>query len=124
VILASRSGFKNLKRALSASERYIDTAKLDGGRVSQTWDGVPIDVEYFMPNAGTISGTSDQEASFYMLNMNDIHTLWDPKGYFDLSDFETVSGEYDVRAAKLRCRGQLMAKHLGSSGLAIGLDTF
>ena len=125
VILASRSGFKNLKRALSASERYIDTAKLDGGRVSQTWDGVPIDVEYFMPDSGSTTGTAgDNEISFYMLNLNDIHTLWDPKGYFDLGDFETVSGEYDVRAAKLRCRGQLIAKHLGSSGLAIGLDTF
>ena len=122
VILASRSGFKNLKRALSASERYIDTAKLDGGRVSQTWDGVPIDVEYFMPNAGTTSTTS--QVSFYMLNMNDIYTLWDPKGFFDLGDFETVSGEYDVRAAKLRVRGQLIAKHLGSSGLAYNLDTF
>ena len=124
VILASRAGFKNLKRALSASERYIDTAKLDGGRVSQTWDGVPIDVEYNMPDAGTVSSASDQEASFYMLNMDDIHTLWDPKGYFDLGDFETVSGEYDVRAAKMRVRGQLIAKHLGSSGLAVNLDTF
>ena len=122
VILASRSGYKNLKRALSASERYIDTAKLDGGRVSQTWDGVPIDVEYYMPNAGGTTATS--EVSFYFLNMNDIYTLWDPKGFFDLGDFETVSGEYDVRAAKLRCRGQLLAKHLGSSGLAYGLDTF
>ena len=124
VILASRSGFKNLKRALSASERYIDTAKLDGGRVSQTWDGVPIDVEYFMPNGGTVSGTTNNEASFYMLSLDDIYTIWDPKGFFDLGDFETVSGEYDVRAAKLRCRGQLVAKHLGSSGLAYGLDTF
>ena len=124
VILASRSGFKNLKRALSASERYIDTAKLDGGRVSQTWDGVPIDVEYFMPNGGSVSGTSNNEASFYMLSLDDIYTVWDPKGFFDLGDFETVSGEYDVRAAKLRCRGQLVAKHLGSSGLAYGLDTF
>ena len=125
VILASRSGFKNLKRALSASERYIDTAKLDGGRVSQTWDGVPIDVEYYMPDSGGTTGTAgDNEVSFYMLNLNDIYTLWDPKGFFDLGDFETVSGEYDVRAAKLRCRGQLVAKHLGSSGLAIGLDTF
>tara|TARA_R110000824_G_scaffold152177_3_gene323328 strand:+ start:17042 stop:18043 length:1002 start_codon:yes stop_codon:yes gene_type:complete len=125
VILASRSGFKNLKRSLSASERYIDTAKLDGGKLSQTWDGVPIDVEYFMPNSGTTTGAAgDSEISFYMLSMDDIYTLWDPKGYFDLGDFETVSGEYDVRAAKLRCRGQLIAKHLGSSGLAIGLDTF
>ena len=122
VILASRSGFKNLKRALQASERYMDEKSLDGGKMSTTFQGVPIDVEYYMPNAGTTSATT--EGSFYVLNMNDIHCLWDPKGYFDLSDFETVSGEYDVRAAKLRVRGQLIAKHLGSSGLAVNLDTF
>ena len=100
----------------------MDEKSLDGGKMSTTFQGVPIDVEYYMPNAGTSSSTS--EASFYILNMNDIHCLWDPKGYFDLSDFETVSGEYDVRAAKLRVRGQLIAKHLGSSGLAVNLDTF
>jgi hypothetical protein len=122
VILASRAGFKNLKRSLQASERYMDEKSLDGGKMSTTFQGVPIDVEYYMPNAGTTSITT--EASFYFLNMNDIYTLWDPKGYFDLSDFETVSGEYDVRAAKLRVRGQLIAKHLGSSGLAVNLDTF
>tara|TARA_R110000823_G_C15864943_1_gene493577 strand:+ start:189 stop:1241 length:1053 start_codon:yes stop_codon:yes gene_type:complete len=122
VILASRAGFKNLKRSLQASERYMDEKSLDGGKMSTMFQGVPIDVEYYMPNAGAQSSTT--EASFYMLNMNDIYTLWDPKGYFDLSDFETVSGEYDVRAAKLRVRGQLIAKHLGSSGLAVNLDTF
>jgi len=123
VILASRGGYKNLKRALQASERYMDEKSLDGGKMSTTFQGVPIDVEYFMPNVtGETSATT--EGSFYLLNMNDIYTLWDPKGYFDLSDFETVSGEYDVRAAKLRVRGQLIAKHLGSSGLAVNLDTF
>jgi hypothetical protein len=122
VILASRSGFKNLKRSLQASERYMDEKSLDGGKMSTMFQGVPIDVEYYMPNAGAQSSTT--EASFYMLNMNDIYTLWDPKGFFDLSDFETVSGEYDVRAAKLRVRGQLIAKHLGSSGIAVNLDTF
>tara|TARA_R100000030_G_scaffold57093_1_gene43011 strand:+ start:7400 stop:8446 length:1047 start_codon:yes stop_codon:yes gene_type:complete len=122
VILASRAGFKNLKRSLQASERYMDERSLDGGKMSTQFQGVPIDVEYYMPDSGTNSATN--EASFYFLNMNDIYTVWDPKGYFDLSDFETVSGEYDVRAAKLRCRGQLIAKHLGSSGLAVNLDTF
>ena len=123
VILASRAGFKNLKRSLQASERYMDERSLDGGKMSTQFQGVPIDVEYYMPNiTGETSATT--EASFYFLNMNDIYTVWDPKGYFDLSDFETVSGEYDVRAAKLRCRGQLIAKHLGSSGLAVNLDTF
>ena len=124
VILASRAGFKNLKRALSAHERYVDQSKIDGGRLVEYWDGVQINVERNMPNAGGSPGTSADPVSFYMLNLNDIHTLWDPEGYFDLSDFETVSGEYDVRAAKIRVRGQLIAKHLGSSGLAFDLETF
>ncbi len=123
VILASRAGFKNLKRALQASERYMDEKSIDGGKMSTTFQGVPIDVEYYMPNITSLTSATT-EASFYFLNMNDIYTLWDPKGYFDLSDFETVSGEYDVRAAKLRCRGQLIAKHLGSSALAVNGDTF
>ena len=124
VILASRAGFKNLKRALQAHERYVDQAQIDGGRMVETFQGIPINVEYNMPNAGGTPGSTADPISFYLLNMNDIYTLWDPQGYFDLSDFETVSGEYDVRAAKLRCRGQLIAKHLGSSGVAFDLDTF
>ena len=100
----------------------MDESTLDGGKMSTTFQGVPIDVEYYMPDSGVSS--SSAEASFYFLNMNDVYTLWDPKGYFDLGDFETVSGEYDVRAAKLRVRGQLIAKHLGSCGLAIKGDTF
>jgi len=122
VILASRAGFKNLKRALQANERYVDQNAIDGGRMVEMWDGTTIDVERNMPNAGAT--TTGDPVSFYFLNSSDIHVLWDPKGYFDLSDFETVSGEYDVRSAKLRVRGQLIAKHLGSSGLAFDLDTF
>ena len=113
----------NLKRALSAHERYVDQSQIDGGRMVETFQGIPINVEYNMPNDKS-GGSLADPISFYFLNMNDIYTLWDPKGYFDLSDFETVSGEYDVRAAKLRCRGQLIAKHLGSSGVAFDLDTF
>jgi len=122
VILASRAGFKNLKRSLQAHERYVDQSKIDGGRLVEYWDGVQINVERNMPTTGT--NTTADPISFYMLNLDDIHVLWDPKGYFDLSDFETVSGEYDVRSAKLRCRGQLIAKHLGSSGIAFDLETF
>lgn len=122
VILASRAAFKNLKRALSAQERYFDDGKLDGGRMVEMWDGTPIDVERNMPNAGTT--TTNDPLSFYMLNIRDIHCIFSPGGYFDLGDFGDVSGEYDVRAAKVTLRGQLVAKHLGSSGIAFDLETF
>jgi len=125
IILASRSGFKNLKRALQANERYVTQDKIDGGRIVQLWDGVPIDVEFNMPTAtGTGLQTATDPLSFYFLNNQTIKTVWDPKGYFELSDFETVSGEYDVRAAKMRCRGQLTASHLGANGIAFDLEAF
>ena len=123
VILASREGFKNLKRSLSAQERYVSQDKIDGGRLVEYWDGIQIDVERFMPNVTGADSATDP-ASFYFLNLEDIHMLWDPKGYFDMSDFETVSGEYDVRSAKIRCRGQLICRSLAGAGLAIDLDTF
>lgn len=122
IILASKNGFKNLKRSLQAQERYMDESKLDGGRMAQFWDGVRIEVEPQMPNAGT--STTANPISFYFLNSKDIYVMWDPMGYFFLEDFETVSGEYDVRAAKMRCRGQLVAAALGSSGVAVDLEAF
>lgn len=122
IILASKNGFKNLKRTLQANERYMDDSKLDGGRMAQFWDGVRIEVEPQMPNAGT--STTANPISFYFINSKDIYVMWDPMGYFFLEDFETVSGEYDVRAAKMRCRGQLVAAALGSSGLAVDLEAF
>jgi hypothetical protein len=125
IILASKNGFKNLKRTLQAQERYMDDSKLDGGRMAQYWDGVRIEVEPQMP-AGPLAGsvTATNPISFYFLNSKDIYVMWDPSGYFFLEDFETVSGEYDVRAAKMRCRGQLVAAALGSSGIAVDLEVF
>jgi hypothetical protein len=121
VWLASRAGFKNLKRSLQAQERYVDKVG-DGGRLVEFWDGVRIDVEFYMPDDGTVTMTTP--VSFYGLNMRDLYCIWDPKGYFELGDFSTVSGEYEVRAAKMMCTGQLITKHLGGQGLAHSLDTF
>jgi hypothetical protein len=121
VWLASRPGFKNLKRALQAQERYVNSVG-DGGKLVEYWDGVMIDCEFNMPDSGTVTATTP--ISFYGLNLNNIYVMWDPQGYFNLSPFETVSGEYEVRSAKLRVNGQLIGNHLGSSGLAHSLDTF
>jgi len=125
IVLASKNGFKNLKRTLQAQERYVDESKLDGGRLAQYWDGVRIEVEPQMPTSST-SGlpSATNPVSFYFLNSKDIYVMWDPMGYFFLEDFETVSGEYDVRAAKMRCRGQLVAAHLGSSAVVVDLEAF
>lgn len=120
--LASRQGMKNLKRSLRAFERYVDESKLDGGRMIQMWDGIRMETEYFMPTDSTVHTTA--VISFYLLNLDDIHFIFDSEGYFDVSPFEKISGEYDVRSANVRLYGQLVAKHLGSSGIAYDGETF
>tara|TARA_R110000751_G_scaffold113055_1_gene212191 strand:+ start:3048 stop:4100 length:1053 start_codon:yes stop_codon:yes gene_type:complete len=120
--LASRQGSKNLKRSLRAYERYVDEAKLDGGRMVQMWDGIRMETEYYMPTDATVH--TNGVVSFYLLNLDDIHWVFDSEGYFDVSPFEKISGEYDVRSANVRLYGQLCAKHLGSSGVAFDGETF
>lgn len=120
--LASRAASKNLKRSLRAFERYVDEDKIDGGRLIQTWDGIRMETEYYMPTSTTAHTTA--VISFYLLNLDDIHFMFDSEGYFDVSPFERISGEYDVRAANVRLYGQLVAKHLGSSGIGYDGETF
>jgi hypothetical protein len=120
--LMSRQGTKNLKRTLRAFERYVDEEKLDAGRLAMSWDGIRMETEFYMPTNTATHGTA--VISFYLLNLDDIHFVFDSEGYFDVSPFERVSGEYDVRSANVRLYGQLVAKHLGSSGLAFDGETF
>jgi hypothetical protein len=120
--LASREGTKNLKRSLRAYERYVDEEKMDGGRMAQMWDGIRMETEYYMPTNTATHTTAT--ISFYLLNLDDIHFIFDSEGYFDVSPFEKISGEYDVRSATVRLYGQLVAKHLGSSGIAYDGETF
>lgn len=120
--LASRTASKNLKRVLRGFERYVDEEKLDGGRLIQVWDGIRMETEYYMPTDTTVHTT--RTISFYLLNLDDIHFVFDSEGYFDVGAFERVSGEYDVRSAIARLYGQLVFKHLGSSGIATRGETF
>jgi hypothetical protein len=127
VILASEAAFINLKRAMQANERYLTEKDLDAGRKCQVFDGIPINVETYMPVSTTYGGASSatNPMSFAIINSKDIHVIWDSDiGFFHMTPYEFVSGKHDVRAAKVHCRGQLVAKLLGSSGLAVDLETF
>ena len=120
--LASREASKHLKRVLRGFERYVDEEKVDGGRLIQVWDGIRMETEYYMPTNTAVHGVAT--ISFYLLNLDDIHFVFDSEGYFDVSPFERVSGEYDVRSAVARLYGQLVFKHLGSSGIGYDGETF
>ena len=125
--IASLAGFKNYKRALQGSERYQTVDALDAGRPAMYFDGVEIMADSFMPTDGNDGGSgqsSTDPVSFYCIDAADIYTMWADDGYFALSGFDRVSGEYDVRSALIRCRGQLVSSLLGTSGIAFDLETF
>lgn len=125
VILASLAAFKNTKRALRAQERYVDEKQLDGGRMQLAWGGAPIEVELEMPNGGSVTGVAgnNDEWSFAFLDLDNIHPVWHPDGYFELGPFQSQSG-YDVRAAFMTCMVQLVTKGMSGSAVIIGGDTF
>lgn len=123
--IASQPMIKNLKRVLRANERYINEKTLDGGRMRIEWDGTPIEFDPQMPNDGTVTGVAgnNDEVSCYLLDLDAIYVLWHEEGYFEMSEFMMQSG-YDVKAAFVTVMCQLIAEHLGGSGLMIGADTF
>lgn len=123
--ICSKSFIKNTKRALHANERYMKEETIDGGRMRVTWDGMPLEFDPEMPNAGAVTGVAgnNDEVSLYALDLEGIYPIWHNEGYFELSEFMQQSGS-DIKAAFVTCMAQLIGELLGSSGVIIGGDTF
>ena len=121
----SLQGYENLKRSLRTYERYViekTSDGPDGGKLSSFWDGIPMEMESFMPTDTSVHTTAVITA--YFMDLGSIHPVWDSEGFFAAEPFETVSGQSDTRASKVRLYGQLCAKHLASSGIAYDGETF
>ena len=117
--------FQNLKRSLRTFERYVvekSTDGADGGKLMAYWDGIPVELESFMPTDASIHTSG--VVSAYCLDLGSIHPMWDSEGFWATEDFAPVAGSSDTRAAKVRLYGQNCASHLGSSGLAYDGETF
>ena len=124
-IFISLQGYENLKRSLRTYERYVIEKSgdgADGGKLSSFWDGIPMEMESHMPTDTSVHTTAVITA--YFLDLGSIHPIWDGEGFFEAEPFETVSGQSDTRASKVRLYGQLCAKHLASSGIAYDGETF
>jgi hypothetical protein len=124
-IFMSLQGYENLKRSLRTYERYVvekSTDGADGGKLMSYWDGIPLEMESHMPTDTTVHTSGVITA--YFLDLGSIHPVWDSEGFFAAEPFETVSGQSDTRASKVRLYGQMCAKHLASSGIAYDGETF
>jgi hypothetical protein len=125
VVLASTAGMENLKRSLQAYERYTNADTLDGTNLKLHVGGVPVAVEHYMPTSGT--NTATDPLSFYIIDFSNIYVCWSKgiqDGYFGMSEFREVGGDYDVRRALITVRGQLWVRKWSTSAVVFDGETF
>ena len=113
-LIMSDSAFSQYRNLLFTQERFVQTDKLDGGRMSLAFNGAVAEQDPEMGFASSAPG--DCEA--YMLNYDGIKLVFHSEGDFAVSPFEHISGT-TARAAQLYVKVQLVADHLGGQGVLI-----
>ena len=113
-LIMSSSGLSQYRNLLFANERFIDTKKLDGGRMGLAFNGALAEQDPEMGFASSVAGNVDA----YMLNYEGIKLVFHSEGDFAVSPFEHISGT-TARAAQLYVKCQLVADFLGGQGVLI-----
>tara|TARA_R110000868_G_scaffold31850_4_gene116445 strand:+ start:3195 stop:4205 length:1011 start_codon:yes stop_codon:yes gene_type:complete len=104
------------RNELFAQERFIDSTKLDGGRMALAFNGAIAEQDPEMGFACSVAGNVDG----YMLNYDGIKLIFHSDADFAVSPFEYVSGT-TARAAQLYVKCQLVADFLGGQAMLINL---
>jgi len=107
------AGYRN---ELFAQERFIDSTKLDGGRMALAFNGAIAEQDPEMGFACSVAGNVDG----YMLNYDGIKLIFHSDADFAVSPFEYISGT-TARAAQLYVKCQLVADFLGGQAMLINL---
>lgn len=115
-IIVNPVTFAAYKAALFDKERYMQSDKLDGGRLQLAFAGAVMEQDNEMPD--NTGGAAKYSA--YLLNFEGIKMVIHSDADFALSPMEHISGT-TARAAQLYFKGQLIADHLRGSGLLTGL---
>jgi hypothetical protein len=113
-LIMSADAFSQYRQLLFAQERYVDTSKLDGGRMALAFNGAIAEQDPVMGFASGVAGNVDA----YMLNYDGIKLVFHSEGDFDVSPFEHISGS-TARAAQMYVKCQMVADHLGGQGVLI-----
>lgn len=119
--VASQSFYINILRILQANRRYGTEETLDGRPKYIQWDGAPITSSPYMPNSGTV--TTATPISAYMIDSDNLFLLWHEAGFYQAGQFERRVG-YEVRVLPVVAMAQLVAKHLGGSGVIVKGEAF
>jgi len=113
-LIMSDDAFSQYRNLLFAQERFVQTDKLDGGRMGLAFNGAVAEQDPEMGFASSVAGNCDA----YMLNYDGVKLVFHSEGDFAVSPFEHISGT-TARAAQLYVKVQLVADHLGSQGVLI-----
>ncbi len=113
-LIMSDSAFSQYRNLLFAQERFVQTDKLDGGRMGLAFNGAVAEQDPEMGFASSVAGNCDA----YMLNYDGVKLVFHSEGDFAVSPFEHISGT-TARAAQLYVKAQLVADHLGGQGVLI-----
>ena len=113
-LIMSNTAFAQYRNLLFAQERFVQTDKLDGGRMALAFNGAVAEADPEMGFASSVAGNCDA----YMLNYDGIKLIFHSEGDFAVSPFEHISGT-TARAAQLYVKVQLVADHLGGQGVLI-----
>jgi hypothetical protein len=109
-LIMSNNAFAQYRNLLFAQERFVQTDKLDGGRMALAFNGAVAEADPEMGFASSVAGNCDA----YMLNYDGIKLIFHSEGDFAVSPFEHISGT-TARAAQLYVKVQLVADHLGGA---------
>jgi len=118
-IIASEAGFVNYKREIQANERYVDSSKLDAGRMVLLFNGTPIEQDLDMPV--NVLNTSD--FTMYFLNFSGVKLVFHDDGEFKPAEFSGIPGT-TARTSHIYTKVQLIADHLGSQGVLVAGNTY
>ena len=113
-LIMSNAAFAQYRNLLFAQERFVQTDKLDGGRMALAFNGAVAEADPEMGFGSSVAGNCDA----YMLNYDGIKLIFHSEGDFAVSPFEHISGT-TARAAQLYVKVQLVADHLGGQGVLI-----
>jgi len=117
-VIMSNAGLAAYRNALFTQERYIDSTKLDGGRMGLAFNGALCEQDPQMGFASSVGPGINCDA--YMLNYDGIKLVFHTDGDFAVSPFEHISGT-TARAAQLYVKVQLVADFLGGQGVLVNV---
>lgn len=126
-VLLSQAGMVSWKRIVQANEIYTpsDGKPIDATVMNIQINGAPAFTSTLMPNSGAV--TTGTPWTYLQLDLMAIYFKWSKAvriGYFGMSKFEPIGGDYSARVAKILDRGQLMFETFATSGIGVNGETF